>query len=56
MTKPDDFLDEATGLKQEQEVQILFAFRRGRRGERYRMLVAAKKVVSRWRPTNPLRT
>jgi len=54
MTKPDDALDEATRLKQDQEAQILFAFRNGRRGERYRMLVTAKKVVSRWQSPDQL--
>lgn len=39
---------EAARLKREQEALLLSAFRRGRRGERYRMLQQARKVVSRW--------
>ena len=48
MNKRDDSLDEAPRLKREQEALLLSAFRRGRRGERYRMLQQARKVVSRW--------
>lgn len=50
MTKRDDSLNDVARLEQEQETLLLSAFRRGRRGERYRMLQQAQKVLSRWRP------
>lgn len=48
MNKRDESLEEAARLTREQEALLLSAFRRGRRGERYRMLQQARKVVSRW--------